>query len=91
MEEQHVHENTKAVLNRLSRATGHLQSIKRMVEEGRDCSEILIQLSAVRSAINNIGKIVLQDHINHCVVNAVRTGDQKLLDDLNEAIDKFLK
>ncbi len=91
MEEQHVHENTKAVLNRLSRATGHLQSIKRMVEEGRDCSEILIQLSAVRSAINNIGKIVLQDHINHCVVDAVRTGDQKLLDDLNEAIDKFLK
>ena len=91
MEEQHVHENTKAVLNRLSRATGHLQSIKRMVEEGRDCSEILIQLSAVRSAINNIGKIVLQDHINHCVVDAVLTGDQKLLDDLNEAIDKFLK
>lgn len=79
MEEQHVHENTKAVLNRLSRATGHLQSIKRMVEEGRDCSEILIQLSAVRSAINNIGKIVLQDHINHCVVGAVRTGDLSLI------------
>ena len=88
---QHVHENTKVVLNRLSRATGHLQSVKRMVEEGRDCSEILIQLSAVRSAINNIGKIVLQDHINHCVMDAVKSGDQKLLDDLNEAIDKFLK
>ncbi len=88
---QHVHENTKVVLNRLSRATGHLQSVKRMVEEGRDCSEILIQLSAVRSAINNIGKIVLQDHINHCVMDAVKSGDQKLLDNLNEAIDKFLK
>ena len=43
----HVHTNTKAVLNRLSRAIGHLESIKRMVEDGRDCSEVLIQLSAV--------------------------------------------
>ena len=48
----HTHENTKAVINRLSRAIGHLESIRRMVEEGRDCSEVLIQLSAVKSAIN---------------------------------------
>ena len=52
----HHHENTKAVLNRLSRAIGHLGVIKRMVEDGRDCSEVLIQLSAVKSAINNTGK-----------------------------------
>ena len=56
----HSHEQTKAVLNRLSRAIGHLESIKRMVEDGRDCSEVLIQLSAVKSAINNTGKIILQ-------------------------------
>ena len=43
----HSHAQTKAVLNRLSRAIGHMESIKRMVEEGRDCSEVLIQLSAV--------------------------------------------
>ena len=47
----HSHAQTKAVLNRLSRAIGHLESIKRMVEDGRDCSEVLIQLSAVKSAI----------------------------------------
>ena len=51
----HSHAQTKAVLNRLSRAIGHMESIKRMVEEGRDCSEVLIQLSAVKSAINNTG------------------------------------
>lgn len=88
---QHVHENTKPVINRLSRAIGHLESVKKMVEEGRECSDILIQIAAVKSAINNIGKIILQDHINHCVVNAVETGDQKVLEDLNLAIDKFLK
>ena len=87
----HDHEQTKAVLNRMSRAIGHMEAVKKMVEEGRDCSEVLIQLSAVRSAINNIGKIILQDHIDHCVVHAVETGNQKVLDDLNTAIDKFLK
>lgn len=95
MEQEHTHphhhENTKAVLNRMSRAIGHMESIKTMIEDGRDCSEVLIQIAAVRSAINNIGKIILEDHIKHCVVDALETGDQKVLDDLDEAINKFVK
>ena len=87
----HHHENTRAVLNRMSRAIGHMESIKAMIEDGRDCSEALIQIAAVRSAINNIGKIILEDHIRHCVVDALETGDQKVLDDLDEAINKFVK
>lgn len=87
----HEHQNTKAVINRLSKAIGHLQSVKKMVEDNRDCSEVLIQIAAVKSAVNNIGKIILQDHINTCVVNAVETGDKKVLEDLNSAIDKFIK
>lgn len=88
---EHHHAQTKTVLNRISRVTGHMQSVKKMVEEGRDCSEILIQLSAIRSAVNGIGRIVLQDHIDHCVVDAVESGDKKVLEDLNYAIEKFLK
>ncbi len=88
---EHVHENTKAVVNRLSRAIGHLESVKKMVEDGRDCSEVLIQIAAVKSAINNVGKVILQDHINHCIVNAIENADTKVLDDLNDAIDKFIK
>lgn len=91
MNKDHIHQDTRKVVNRMSRAIGHMESVKRMVEDGRDCSEILIQLSAVRAAINNVGKIILQDHINHCVVEAVETGDKKVLEDLNVAIDKFLK
>jgi DNA-binding FrmR family transcriptional regulator len=87
----HEHKNTKAVVNRLSRAIGHLESVKKMVEEKRECSEVLIQISAVKSAINNIGKIILQDHIENCVVDAIQTGDKKALEDLNNAIDKFVK
>ena len=74
----HTHQNTKAVLNRLSRAIGHLESIKRMVEDGRDCSEVLIQLSAVKAAINNTGKVILQDHIEHCIVDAIESGGGRI-------------
>lgn len=85
----HPHTQTKAVRDRLSRAIGHLESVRRMVDEGRDCSEVLIQLSAVRSAINNIGKIILKDHIDHCVVQAIESGDRQTLDNLQKAMDRF--
>ena len=89
----HTHdpEQVKSVLNRISRAIGHLESIKRMVEDGRDCSEVLIQLSAVKAAINNTGKVILQDHIKHCLVDAVETGDMETILELNKAIDRFIK
>ena len=87
----HVHENQKAVVNRLSRAIGHLEKVKRMVEEGYDCSEVLIQLAAVRSAIDNTGKVILKDHLRHCMVDAVADGDEDAIDDLCSAIDKFVK
>ena len=87
----HVHENQKAVINRLARAIGHLESVRKMVEEGRDCSEVLIQIAAVRSAINNVGKVILEDHIQHCIVSAVEHDDKQALDDLCQAIDKFIK
>ena len=57
----HVHseEERKAVTNRLARAIGHLESVKRMVERGEDCNDVLIQLAAVKSEIQNTGKLVL--------------------------------
>ena len=87
----HVHENQKAVINRLARAIGHLEKVKRMVEEGYDCSEVLVQLAAVRSAIDKTGKVILQDHMRHCMVDAVSAGDLDAIEDLCTAIDKFMK
>lgn len=88
----HVHspETMKAVVNRLSRAIGHLESVKKMVETGRDCSEVLIQLAAVRSAINNTGKVILKEHLSTCIVDAIESGKSEELDELNRAIERFL-
>ena len=87
----HTHQNTKAVLNRLSRAQGHLDAVRRMVERGEDCSEVLVQLSAVISALNSTGRVILKDHIAHCIVDAVEEGDTAAIDSLNDAIDRFMR
>ena len=89
----HTHDpaEVKSIVNRLSRAIGHLESVKNMVAEGRDCSEVLVQLSAVRSAINNTGILILQSHINHCIIDAVQEGDMNAVVDLNNAIMRYFK
>lgn len=87
----HTHQNTKTVINRLSRAIGHLTAVKGMVEEGRDCSEVLVQLAAVRSALNGVCKVILKDHIDHCIVDAVESGDMETIEELNKAIELLMK
>ena len=87
----HTHTNTKRVLDRLARVSGHLNAVRGMVEAGHDCSEVLIQLSAVRSAINGICKVIMKDHIDHCIVDAVKTGDMQTIEELNKAIELLMK
>lgn len=84
------HTQNKRVINRLSRAIGHLESVRKMVKEGKDCTDILIQLSAVLSAVNNTGKLILRDHIRHCITEALINNDEAKLDNLDEAIDRFV-
>ena len=85
------HTHTKPVLNRLSRAIGHLEAIRRMVEDGRDCSEVLTQLAAVKAAINSAGRVIVKDHMEHCIVAALERNDHEALEDLNRAIEQFMK
>lgn len=89
----HTHDpqQVRAIVNRLKRSIGHLDKVRRMVEDGEDCADVLIQLSAVKSEINNTGKLILKQHMEHCIVEAVRENDQSSIDKMNEAIDLFMK
>ena len=87
----HSHTNTRAVKNRLARVIGHLHAVERMVNDERDCAEILIQLAAVRSALNNVCKMILREHMDHCVVEAIRDSDTRSIEELNKAIDLLMK
>ena len=96
-EHHHNHSHTHdpqqvlAIVNRRKRSIGHLDKVRRMVEDGEDCADVLIQLSAVKSEINNTGKLILKQHMEHCIVEAVRENDQTSIDKMNEAIDRFMK
>lgn len=89
---KHVHtqEEQQAVLNRLAKAIGHMESVRRMVQDGRDCSEVLIQLAAVKAAINSTGKVIIKNHLEQCIVEAVAHGDMDSIEELNRSIDRFI-
>lgn len=79
----------KAIRNRIARSAGHLRSVKHMVEEGRDCSEVLIQLSAVKAEIVNTSKVILKQHMREKLNNALKTGDIEKIKEINRTLDQF--
>lgn len=87
----HSHEHTIQMRNRLARAIGHLNKVKSMVEDERDCMEILIQLSAVESALKGVSREILKEHISSCIVTAIQEGDIEEMEELDHLIDVFIK
>lgn len=89
----HTHDpkEIRAIVNRLSRSIGHLEKVKRMVENGDDCADVLIQLSAVRAALTSTGRLLLKEHLQHCIVEALDENDTEAMEKVNKAIDQFMK
>lgn len=85
----HSPEEKKRQINRLSRVIGHLQHVKRMIEEDQDCADVLMQLSATRSALTGLGKEIINEHITHCITHAVQDGDMEAIEEFQKAIEKF--
>ena len=85
------HTKTKQIVNRLARVEGHIRSIRGMVADGRPCPEVLIQIAAVRSAVDQAARILLEDHLEHCVVEAKTRGNvATVVADLRVALDRFI-
>ena len=94
MEEHHshVHKHRKQVINRLAKIEGHVRSIKEMAQNDRECPDILLQIAAVRKALDNTAKIILSDHLEGCLVTAVHEGnEEKVLADLQKALGNFIR
>jgi DNA-binding FrmR family transcriptional regulator len=86
------HKALKEVINRLARIEGHVRSIKEMVAEGRDCPDLLIQIAAVRAALDQVGRIILEDHMESCIIRAVEDGSgHEAIADLKDALAKFIR
>ena len=89
----HTHDpaEIKKIVNSLSRTIGHLESTKKMLLDGQDCADVLIQLAAIKGEVNNAGKALLKEHLEHCIVEAVAEDDKDAVDKMNKAIDMFMK
>ena len=82
----------KAMLNRMARAIGHMEAVKRMMEDDKDPSEVLIQLAAVRSAITGLSRRILQEHIETALEEAKdHPESDEDLEDLKKVISYFVK
>ncbi len=78
------------MMKRLSRIEGQIRGIKRMVEEKKSCNELLIQISAAKSALHRAGQELLEGHLGHCVHDAIARGDAKqALKELSGVIEIF--
>lgn len=89
----HVHneESLRQIINRLSRIEGHVRGIKTMVNEHRPCPEVLNQIAAVKGAISSVAKIILEEHLEECLIRAVDQGNLEAeIKELKNALNRFL-
>ena len=82
-------ETQKALQNRLTRIMGQLNGIKNMVDENRYCGDILIQVAAVQSALQSVGYMILQNHMETCVVEEIQQGNLQIVDEAVDLIKKL--
>ncbi len=88
---QSVHKQRKNARDRLVRAEGHLRGVIKMIDEDKECPDVLLQLAAVKAALDKVGVIILEDHLEHCVVEAIRSGDaEPQLKELRAALEKLI-
>ena len=89
---EHVHVHQNQAVNRLARIEGHVRAVRQMVADGRDCPDVLLQIAAIQKAIDSTAKLILKDHLEHCLVHAIREGEHEdVLVKLQEALDRYIR
>jgi CsoR family transcriptional regulator, copper-sensing transcriptional repressor len=87
----HSEESLRKIINRLSRIEGHIRGVKTMLEEGRPCPEVLVQVAAVRGAVDKVARIILDEHLTDCIARAAKEGNiEEEIEELKAALDRFL-
>ena len=81
----------KKLMNRLNRIEGQIRGIKGMLEKDAYCTDILVQVAAVNSALNSFNKELLAEHIRTCVIEDIKAGKEDTVDDLVDTIKKLMK
>lgn len=81
----------KDLMNRLKRIEGQVRGVEGMLESGAYCTDILMQVSAITSALNSFNKVLLKNHIKTCVAENIRSGNDEVIDELVTTLQKLMK
>lgn len=88
---KHSAESLRRIVNRLSRVEGHIRGIKVMVQESRPCPDVLVQIAAVRGALDRVSRMILDEHLTECIARAAKEGNiESEIEELKAALDRFL-
>ena len=82
--------DAETIINRLKRIEGQVRGLIKMVEGGRECEDILVQISSAKSALHKTGQVILEGHLQNCVLNGVQNGNgEEIMKKLSSAIEQF--
>ncbi|WP_027415120.1 metal-sensitive transcriptional regulator [Aneurinibacillus terranovensis] len=93
-DERKSHHSNKMKTNlvsRLNRIEGQIRGVKGMIEKDVYCDDILNQIAAIQSALNSVGKLLLEGHMKSCVIERIQDGDQEVIDELLKTMNKLMK
>ncbi|BBI33882.1 metal-sensitive transcriptional regulator [Cohnella abietis] len=91
---QHSHHSEKIKTNltsRLNRIEGQIRGIKGLIEKDTYCDDVLNQIASVQSALNSVGKLLLENHMKSCIVQKIQSGEHGAIDELLTTINKLMK
>jgi len=84
------HIDVEAVTKRLKRIEGQIRGLIRMIENDKPCEDILIQIGSAKAALHKTGQVILESHLQHCVLNGIREGDgEETIKKLSSALEQF--
>lgn len=89
---EHPHKQRKQIVNRLARIEGHVRSVKEMANDGRDCPEILLQITAIEKALESVKKVIFSDHLHQCIAPTIDEDKRdQVINDFQVTLKNFIK
>lgn len=87
----HSDKTKRNLISRLNRIEGQIRGVKGMIERDTYCDDVLNQIAAIQSALNGVGKLLLENHLKSCVVDRIHAGEHEVIDELLVTVNKLMK
>jgi DNA-binding FrmR family transcriptional regulator len=88
---QHTEKKKHNLVSRINRIEGQIRGVRGMIERDTYLDDVLAQIAAIQSALNGIGKILIEDHMRSCVIERIQAGEHEVIDDLMATVQKLMK